>query len=443
MTASARVRRDPLGLAVSALNRLAGVRALDRLGLRKPTERLVFEATKTGFRTIGVLNRRFAPLGRVTGPARLSSATRRTHFDLTPTPEQQALVHVVTDFAAEVLRPAAAEADEACAAQRSVLKRAGDLGLVELQVPEEAGGAVSTRSATTGVLVAEAMAHGDMGLAVACLAPAAVSTALSLWGDGAQQAAYLPAFTSGEAAPAAALALLEPRPMFDPWALRATARRTPGGFVVDAVKSMVPRGADAEVFIVGAQLDDGGPGLFVVESSTPGLEVEAEPALGLRAASMSRLVLRGASLPPSALLGDGDPAVYAECVRLARIGWCGLALGTAEAVLDHVTPYVNDRRAFGEPISHRQAVAFMVADIAIELEGMRLVTYRAASRAEQGLSYARETALARRLCAERGMRIGTDGVQLLGGHGFVKEHPVERWYRDLRAVGLMEGTVLV
>jgi alkylation response protein AidB-like acyl-CoA dehydrogenase len=108
-----------------------------------------------------------------------------------------------------------------------------------------------------------------------------------------------------------------------------------------------------------------------------------------------------------------------------------------------VIPYVNEREAFGEPISHRQSVAFMVANIGIELEGMRLVTYRAAARAEQGKGYAREVALARRLCTERGMQIGTDGVQLLGGHGFVKEHPVERWYRDLRAIGLMEGGVLV
>jgi alkylation response protein AidB-like acyl-CoA dehydrogenase len=141
------------------------------------------------------------------------------------------------------------------------------------------------------------------------------------------------------------------------------------------------------------------------------------------------------------LLGDAD--AYRECIRLSRLGWCALSLGTAKAVLDYVTPYVNEREAFGEPISHRQSVAFMVANIAIELEGMRLVTYRAGSRAERGQDFARETALARRLCAEKGMQIGTDGVQLLGGHGYVKEHPVERWYRDLRAIGVMEGAVLV
>ena len=112
-------------------------------------------------------------------------------------------------------------------------------------------------------------------------------------------------------------------------------------------------------------------------------------------------------------------------------------------MLDYVTPYVKEREAFGEPIAHRQSVAFMVANIAIELQGMRLVTWKAAGRVAQGKPADREIALARRLCAERGMQIGNDGVQLLGGHGFVKEHPVERWYRDLRAIGLMEGAVLV
>jgi alkylation response protein AidB-like acyl-CoA dehydrogenase len=435
-------RRDALGMGVAVINKLAGARALDRFGLRKPTERVVFEATRTGFRTLGAISRGF-PVGTVPRkPARLPAAASRGRFDLTPTEDQQTMVEVVSEFAAEVLRPAAAEADEACAAPAAVLGQSSDLGLTLIEVPEDLGGIVTERSTTTGVLVAEAMAHGDMGLAVACLAPSAVSTAVSLWGDEQQQAAYLPAFTS-EQVPAAALAVTEPRPLFDPFDLRTTARRVPGGYVLDGVKSLVPRGAESEVFVVAAELEDHGPALFVLESDTAGLEVEAEPAMGLRAAAMSRLVLDGVRLPESALLGSGAAGDYAECIRLSRLGWCALALGTSKAVLDYVIPYVNEREAFGEPVSHRQSVAFMVANIGIELEGMRLVTYRAASRAEQGKSFARETALARRLCAERGMQIGTDGVQLLGGHGFVKEHPVERWYRDLRAIGLMEGGVLV
>jgi alkylation response protein AidB-like acyl-CoA dehydrogenase len=163
--------------------------------------------------------------------------------------------------------------------------------------------------------------------------------------------------------------------------------------------------------------------------------------MGLRGAATGRLVLEDVALPSGALLAEGDD--YAECVQRARLGWCALAVGTGAAVLDYVMPYVNGRVAFGEPISHRQAVAFAVADIAIELDGMRLVVYRAAARADAGKRFAREAALARALCAAHATTIGSQGVQLLGGHGYVKEHPVERWYRDLRAAGVMEGALLV
>jgi hypothetical protein len=274
---------------------------------------------------------------------------------------------------------------------------------------------------------------------VATLAPAAVSTALSLWGTDEQQLTYLPAFT-GDEVPAAALALAEPQPLFDPLSPATKATREGDGYVLNGVKSGVPRGHDAELFLLGAELD-GKPQLFLVESSTEGLTVENDPSMGVRAAGISRLILSDVSVGSISPLGDED--TYRDAVRLARLGWCALAVGTAQAVLDYVIPYVNERKAFGEPISNRQSVAFMVANIAIELQGMRLVTYKAASRAAQGKSFDREVALARRLCTEKGMQIGLDGVQLLGGHGYTKEHPVERWYRDLRAIGVMEGGVLV
>ena len=440
-----REKQDPIGLAVAFLNKLAQTSALDRFGpfgwsLRKPTERVVFEATKSGFRTLGAVNRQFARHGKKRGtPTRVPSAAATGKFDLTATEDEQMLVDVVTEYAAEVVRPVAAEADDVAQAPEAVLKSSLEIGLPILGVPEDLGGISAERSAMAGTLVAEALAHGDMGLAVATLAPGAVSTALSLWGTEQQQKTYLPAFT-GDDVPAAALALTEPRPLFDALSPRTTAVKDGQDYVLDGVKSMVPRGADAELFVIGAELD-GEPRLFLVESATEGLEIEAEPSMGLRAASLSRVVLNGVRVSDLSLLGSTDD--YAECVRLSRLAWCALSLGTSQAVLDYVIPYVNEREAFGEPVSHRQSVAFMVANIGIELNGMRLVTYRAASRAAQGKSFAREVALARKLCSERGMQIGNDGVQLLGGHGYVKEHPVERWYRDLRAIGLMEGGVLV
>jgi alkylation response protein AidB-like acyl-CoA dehydrogenase len=434
--------RDAVGYALGALNRLAGTSLLDHLKLRKPTERAVFDATRAGFRAAGAVSRSFKAIDRLRQPSRLPAAPRKELFDLTPTAEQRMIQDTAREFAAEQLRPAAADADLACAAPDGVLTRAAELGLTLAGIPEDIGGVGTERSAVTGTLVAEALAHGDMGLAVACLAPVAVSTALVHWGDEEQQATYLPAFV-GENVPAAALAILEPRPLFDAFDLRSRARRSGEDFVLDGVKSLVPRAAEAELFVVAADVEGTGPALFLLESGTPGVSIEAEPSMGLRGAGMGRLVLDGVQLGPSMLLGRGDRDVYRECVRLSRIGWSALAVGTAQAVLDYVIPYVNEREAFGEPISHRQGVAFTVADIGIELEGMRLATYRAASRAEQGRSHAREVALARKLCVDKAMAIGSDGVQLLGGHGFVKDHPVERWYRDLRAIGVSEGTVLV
>jgi alkylation response protein AidB-like acyl-CoA dehydrogenase len=429
-------------VGLKAINRLAGSDLVDRLGLRQPTERLLRGASKTTMRTAAQAGRTFAAAQKLSRPARQPRGRRTDLFDLTPSDEQQMLRESVRDFALARVRPVAGQADADCAAPRELLSQSNALGLTMVGVPEELGGAVEERSAVTSVLMSEALARGDMGIAVACLAAAGVSTAISLWGDADQQATYLPEFV-GEDVPAAALAIVEPRPLFNPFELQTTARESNGGYVLDGVKSLVPRAADSELFIVAAELEDRGPALFIIESKTSGLSIEPEPAMGIRAGATGKLALEDVALEAGALLAEGDPAAYAECIQLSRLAWCALAVGTAQAVLDYVIPYVNQRTAFSEPVSNRQAVAFAVANIGIELEGMRLATYRAASRVDQGLPFDREVALARRLCGERGMAIGSDGVQLLGGHGYVKEHPVERWYRDLRAAGLMEGALLV
>lgn len=432
-------RKDPMGIGLAVLNRIASSPAIDKLGLRKATERAVYQGAKSGFQLAGNAGRTFKRVKGSGKPRRLSSTGDSGVFDLTPTEDQQMIVGVINEFADEVLRPGAEAAEAATDTSKEVLAQTTEFGLALLNVPEELGGIAEDRSAVTGVLVAEALAYGDMGQAVACLAPAAVATAISLWGTDEQQQTYLPAFT-GEDVPAAALTLAEPRPLFDPFELETTARLSGDGYELNGIKSAVVRGTEAELFVVAAKLD-GESRLFIVESGTEGISLAADPSMGLRAAGLTRLKLDGVHVAADALLGTADD--FRECVRLSRLAWAGLALGTGKAVLDYTKEYVKTRQAFGEPISHRQAVAFMVANIAIELEGMRLVTLKAASRQEQGLDAAREVALSRKLVSEYGMKIGTDGVQLLGGHGFVKEHPVERWYRDLRAIGLMEGAVLV
>jgi alkylation response protein AidB-like acyl-CoA dehydrogenase len=437
-------RRSLQARALGALVRLAGSGLVDRFGMRHRLERAVFHLTRGGMTAAGAVSRRFEASRRVDRPHRPGPAPSTDLIDLTPTPDQEMLVAVVRELAAEQLRPAAAEADQAARTPDRLVATAVEVGLWQLGVPDSLGGVTEHRSPVTNVLVAEALAHGDLGIAVACLAPAAVSTALALWGDADQQSRYLSPFVT-DSPPRAALSITEPWALFDPLRLRTTAARRPdGSYRLDGVKSLVPAGDRAELLLVAAQVTgETGPALFVVESGTAGITVEPEPAMGLRAAHTVRVRLDDVRVPTSARLGTVAANPYRDCVRLSRLGWCALALGTAQAVVDHVIPYVNERVAFGEPISHRQSVAFTVADLATELEGMRLATYRAASRAEQGLDFSRETALAHRLCSRHGMAIGDAGVQLLGGHGFVKEHPVERWYRDLRAVAVLDGVVLV
>jgi alkylation response protein AidB-like acyl-CoA dehydrogenase len=432
-----------MGFGLKALNRLAGSDLLDRMKIRKQVEKIVYRSTKNGFRTATAAGRTFKAAQKLGKPARQTRSKSTGLFDVTPDDEQQMFQEAGRSFAEEKIRPAALEADADCSTPPELLAATAELGVNMLGVPEELGGVMQEQAAVTTVLIGEALAHGDLGIAYAALAPGAVATAIGHWGSAEQESTYLPAFT-GEDVPAAALAILEPRPLFDPLKLETMARREGGDWVIDGVKSLVARATDCELFLVAAERGDGaGPTLFVIESGADGLSVEAEPAMGLRPAATGRLLLEGVRVPASAVLGEGRAEDYVECVNRARIAWSALAVGTSQAVLDYVIPYVNERTAFGEPISNRQGVAFAVSDIGIETDGMRLVTYRAASRADRGEGFAREAALARRLAASKGMEIGSDGVQLLGGHGFVKEHPVERWYRDLRAAGVMEGALLV
>ncbi|HEX5712896.1 MAG TPA: acyl-CoA dehydrogenase family protein [Solirubrobacterales bacterium] len=433
-----------MGYGLRALNRLAGSDLLDRIRIRKQVERALFQGTKGGFQTATAAGRTFKAAQKLGKPARQKKGKSKGLFDLAPDDEQQMFQEGGRAFAEDKIRPAALKADDECSTPKELLNEASELGVNMLGVPEELGGVMHEQSAVTSVLIGEALAQGDMGIAYAALAPGAVATAIGLWGSAEQEATYLPAFT-GEDVPAAALAILEPRPLFDPLKLETTAKKKGDEWVLKGAKSLVARATECELFVIAAEAEGIGPALFIVESGAKGLSVEAEPAMGLRPAATGRLLIQNVKVPASALLGEGEFTAkdYAAAINRSRVAWCGLAVGTAQAVLDYVIPYVNDRQAFGEPISNRQGVAFAVSDIGIEGNAMRLATYRAASRADRGESFDREAAIARRLCAVKGMQIGSQGVQLLGGHGFVKEHPVERWYRDLRAAGVMEGALLV
>jgi len=436
-------KRSITDIALAVVTPLVGQEFLDRYHLREPFNRGLKYGVKQVFSTAGAATRQFKKVqGIGKAPTRLRPSGT-DYFDLTPDDDQKMIVATVDEFAEEILRPAAHDADEAATYPPGLITKAAELGITAINIPEDFDGIAEHRTTVTNALVAEALAYGDMGLALPILAPGGVASALTHWGSADQQATYLNEF-AGENVPQACVAIAEPHALFDPTALKTTAVRTPSGYRLDGVKSLVPAAADAELFIVAAQLN-GKPALFIVEASTPGVSVKADPSMGIRAAALGQVELDKVSVPLSARLGEdgATDADYSEAIALSRLGWAALAVGTSHAVLDYVIPYIKEREAFGEPIARRQAVAFMCANIAIELDGLRLITWRGAARAERGLPFAREAALAKKLGTDKGMQIGLDGVQLLGGHGFTKEHPVERWYRDLRAIGVAEGVVVL
>jgi alkylation response protein AidB-like acyl-CoA dehydrogenase len=436
--------KNPMAASLAMLNRLSSSPIVHKLGLYKPAQAVARTAVREGVRASHSMVRQFRAAQKLIRPERFQKAEKKTDlFDLTLSDEQQMMRDMAQRFGREVLRPAASKADETCELPEAFEAQLASLGLGQLVVPEKLGGAASEASVVTGALLAEDLAHGDLGLALAALAPLGVANALVRWGSTEQQSKYLPAFAE-PLPPRAAVAIAEPRPLFDPNELRTRATIDGDGFLIKGEKSLVPLAESAQLLLVAASLVGKGPRMFVIERGTPGVQVTKDPALGARAAGLARIVFDDVRLPSHAILGDGvDVCDFSELIDLSRIGLCALAVGTAQAVLDYVIPYCNDREAFGEPISHRQAVAFMIANLAIEIESMRLLTWRAASRAEQGLSFHREAYLARVLCVDKSLEIGTNGVQLLGGHGFIKEHPVERWYRDLMTISAMEGGVLL
>ena len=312
------------------------------------------------------------------------------------------LVDVVTDYATEVLRPAAAEANEPAWRRPRCCSASLEIGLPILGVPESLGGISEERSAMAGTLVAEALGKGDMGLALAALGPGAVATALGPVGH--RRRSRRPTCRPSPATTCRSPRWRSPSPPSCSTSLEpaTTATRSGDGYVLDGVKSGVVRGADAELFIVGAdarRLADAVPRRV----RRRGAERRGRPVDGRprRVADPAR-PRPGCRCPPRPCWAR--PTVRRTPSACASRASPGARSRSAPARRSSTTSptYVNEREAFGEPISHRQAVAFMVANIAIELQSMRLVTYKAASRAAPGKDFSREVALARQLCAEQG-----------------------------------------
>lgn len=356
------------------------------------------------------------------------------------TEEQEVVRSAMRDFAAQELRPIARACDEASEISEAFFAKAWELGLTSTQIPEAFGGAGETRSPITNALVLEELAYGDASLAVAALLPSLFANAIVDQGSDEQKRALLPLFT-GDRYHAASLAVIEPGALFDPLHLRTLAEPKGDRFVISGAKRFVPMGGRASHFLVLAQRE-GVTDAFIVPRDTEGLTVTPhEKNLGLRALETSSLELARVEVPASARLGGAAGCNVRRLLDGSRAALASVMVGLARAVLDYCVPYAKEREAFGEAIARKQAIAFCLAEMHVEVEAARWLVWKAASELELGVDATRSAHHARSYAAEKSLWIADNGIQVLGGHGYIREHPVELWFRNARTLGVLEGTV--
>lgn len=418
------------GLGLSLITKIAGSDVLDQLKLRKFLEKSLYQGSKTSFKALSKTQKVFN--GAEPHTKQRLPSQQKSLFDLSLTAEQQMTCDAMSQFATEVLYPLAHQADHQEQFPQQLWAHVDELGLNYYALPESFGGVATEKDIISHILIAEHLAKGDFSLTAGMLSTFSVINAITQWGSEQIQERYLSAFAE-DSEVRASFAVQENTPAFNPMQLKTKALNNDGQIYLSGEKTLVMLGETADAFLVTAEFQ-GRPDVFVVKRDTS-IRAQKNPAMGLKATETMTLQF---NQTPAERLGDDD-FDYTAFIDLGNLMWCAMAVGTCEAVKQYCIRYANERTAFGEPISHRQSVAFMIADMTIEIDAMRMLVLNAASLAEAGKPYHREAYLARLLCAEKSMKIGTDGVQILGGHGFTKEHPVERWYRDLRATAILHS----
>jgi alkylation response protein AidB-like acyl-CoA dehydrogenase len=358
-----------------------------------------------------------------------------------PSEEQELLRETLQSFAREVLRLNARDADEKDAVPADVVRKGWDLGLVQTSIPEEFGGYGSGRSAIRSAIKLEELAYGDLALAMHLVTPRLLTVPLMIAGTPEQQRTWLPRFC-GDTFTAASAALAEPTWNFDARIPATKAERQGGDYILRGTKCLVPLADRAEAILVYAQTADG-LGAFIVEPTTLGVTIgPREKNMGIKALDTFPMTLDGVRVPSASRLG-GEGANVQALIDASRVASAALATGVSRAAFDYAREYAKERKAFGVAIGRKQAIAFMLADMATEVDAMRLLTWEAAWRIDKELPATRESYLARHYAAQSSLKVADNALQVLGGHGYIRDHLVELFLRNARGFATLDGLAIV
>lgn len=362
-------------------------------------------------------------------------------FELSET--QVAVRDLARDFARRRIAPVARENDAHERFPADLLREMAGLGLMGVNIPGALGGAEA--GVVAYALAMMEIAQGDAATAVTMAVNNMAAESIVKFGTDEQKQRYVPQICDGSFA-AASFALSEPHCGSDPAAMRTTARKDGGRWIIDGTKQWITSGSHAGVFIVWARTGgDGSKGLsaFLVDGGAKGVTCgKPEDKMGLRASNTVALTLEEVVVGDEALLGGlgGGFRIAMASLDGGRIGIGAQSVGIGRAALAESVKYAKDRTAFGNPIADFQGTQWKLADMATELDAAELLVLRAAALKERGVAFTREASMAKLFASEAANRAVAHAVQIHGGYGFVKEFPVERYYRDARVTTIYEGT---
>jgi alkylation response protein AidB-like acyl-CoA dehydrogenase len=359
--------------------------------------------------------------------------------------DEQKLIHrTVREFAAAELKPHAARWDREGKFPLEIVPKLASLGLLGLTVPQEFGGA--GLDMVSAMLAIEAVAWGDASIALAVASHNSLCVGHILhFGNHEQRRSYLPRLAQGKAL--GGWCLTEPVAGSDAAAIETRAVRKGTGWVLNGAKTFVTQGSVAGVYVVHAVTDRAagrhGISTFIVDRNAPGLRIgKKEDKLGMRASDTAEVVFQDCQVPVEALIGaEGEGFQQAmRVLERGRIGIGALAVGLGRAALEDSIAYASQRKAFGKTLAEHQAIQFMTADMAMELDAAWLLVLRAAQLVDLKQPFRSEASMAKLYASEAAARATSKAVQIHGGYGFIKDYPVERYYRDVKLTELGEGT---
>lgn len=370
--------------------------------------------------------------------------TDRRSLPLTDLSEDEAMFRdQVRQFAEAEVRPHVAQMDKDAEIPRALIDKCFDLGIMGVEIPEKHGGAGATFFMS--VLVVEELARVDASVAVLVdVQNTLVNNALLRWGSEEQQARYFPKLASKWVG---AYALSEAGSGSDAFALACRAHDKGDHYELTGRKLWITNAAEAELFIVMATLDParGYKGItsFLVERTFPGFTIgKKEDKLGIRASSTCELILEGVRVPKANVLGEVGKGyrIAIETLNEGRIGIGSQMVGVAQGAFEHGLRYSQERQQFGKPIADFQAVQFLLAELATQIEASRLLTYNAARLRDTGASFIKEAAMAKAFASRAAEHVTSKVIEIYGGYGFTREYPVEKYFRDQKVGQIYEGT---